>query len=317
MTRSKKCKKCKKCHKKRNHCAKIKVDKIEADIIEANEIRANKIILGGFPLSHPPIITQGFHDDSLAVEGNVKSVMETKPFPLDGVFPHPVAYNPEQVFLSNNIRGDTPFSELKGWKVDIVYKPVLINNSNKNIGMTCEMFLGLEGSTQSDRGVGFGGNPPYPGNSTGYENGSLLKGIKLAGTGGPEYALNFNEVTKKQQGTAGPSGVSELFFTGEIQNMFMGLYNWGVNGNHTSDVWYNPQTKKFLYIEPPADLVEIPSLPPSRGGYSTIVNLFNVIMQLTLDDPNDAQFLKIVVGDDGVNFDHNITITPVSFPEPR
>ena len=52
--------------------------------------------------------------------------------------------------------------------------------------------------------------------------------------------------------------------------------------------------------------------------YTTTVGITNVIMQLTLDDPNDAQFLKIIVGDsDSTNFDHSITITPISFPEPR
>ena len=316
MTHSKKCKKCKKCHKKHNHCwAKIKVDKIEANIIEANEIRANKIILDGFPLTHPPISTQGFHDDPLLTSGSRDvndNGIKTIPFPPSGIFPHPWAYNPQQVRLTNNMSADTSFSELKGWKIDILYRPALINSSDKNIGMSCIMFLKLDGEIKGPfNSIPISGAPPYippPTAPPGFENGVLINTIV-------NTTLNFNETTKKEKGVAGPSGVSELSFTGEIQNMFTGLYGYFDFTQQmfiVSNLYYDKTTKKFLYANIyDGGFEEIQS-------YTTTVGITNVIMQLTLDDPNDAQFLKIIVGDsDSNNFDHRITITPIAFPEPR
>lgn len=334
------CKKCK-CDKIKSHkistcelCSK----KITSDTLFSKEIKTNTLFIDDYKVPHPTLQLRGYHQEpSNFVLDEDKFI----PFPENGIYEHLVEFNHVlDNFISgvpDEFGGPSTFKDLNGWKIDIDYTPTLKNNKNEDIALKCKMFIELTYVLTINTEVtpkqiinAVKQRPPYIDNTEvqaclnssetfqPYRNGLFLQNITLNQGPGlePKPYISFNE-TVSIDGSALKEATTKLKFDGDINNAFFPKFvssaqNFGNICNIAGNV-YDTSTNRFGVIS----ANPVPIFQSFNFSLLSSVRIDNVVMNLELDNKDDAQFLEVLVGDTGPgNIDHNITLTPVSYPEP-
>ena len=335
------CKHCKRCkHCKHRHIdsrkistCKLTAKNIKSDTLSSNKIKTKTLFVDDYKIPHPILQLRGYHKEPNLILAEDKFI----PFPENGIYEHLVEFNH---VLDNFITGVpdefggvSTFKDIYGLKINIDYTPTLKNNKDEDILLKCNMFIELTyvftiNTELIGKQIINAGHqrPPYINNTEiqfclnssetfkPYDDGLFLKNIVLPQGPSlePKPYISFNEKVSLN-GTVLKNGTTKLKFDGIINNPFLPKFVSSADFlNNICNVVgnaYDPETKTFGVIINGVFQIFKFSLLSS-------IRIDNIVMDLVLDNKDDAQFLEVLVGDTGPNnIDHNITITPVSYPE--
>lgn len=332
---------------------KVKACKIVADKIVANEIKTK--ILNGYRVAAPTFTIQGFHkrlcdyDPDVICDPPFRGLSRTRdvplpiflPFPEDGIFKHNV-----EMFMGKTLldySANTNPNELVGISAAINYTPTIRNTSDKDIiiNFSCYLMITYDIDIDTTHGpvkvFSYKNIPVIPDSPINTGWGYVTTGVYI-----PDSCLPEPSIFKFSTFVSGISSVDEheqdivtsfnirpsRRLTSKAGETNVISYNTIINnGFFVNPFSINPfpqnclESGDYLYYDETIDRLgthfnDDGTLSQIDGTYKyNIFNIDRVVMQMELDDIDDAKFLSIVVGDtDPQNVDHHIQITQPIYP---
>ena len=311
----------------------IKAKSITAKNIEVNTLNVNTI--NGYPVLPPTVSSQGFHPIQ-TTELNSKDPLPTfKPFDVSGVEEHIVSFPVKKLPLKFNSSSDTDV--LLGLFTDVKYMPTIRNTSDKCININFSTYLiisydlcidavntCIKEEMQSPVTDEFKSRWFYPNNtevpgfdflpfSFGAFIGAFISYQPENEQGSPSISFNV----KPSDTLISPPGINKLFFNKIINNGFfpivLSLRDENGSPEFSKALFYDNNTGKlggWVDDNTPSQVF------PIIGNYECNLVVNKVVMEMELEDKNDAEFLSIKTGGDSdpENPDHIITYKQTRYP---